>query len=417
MVQSILVIAVIGVCLSIPHHGMALGAGSICTDTLLIENPVTIESYGIDTTGHWWAILRPFEKWRMLIVDGVSYGPYEQISPPVFANVGTDWVSIDSTDVRWWLVGPRRLLQTSRTIESVRYATLTEELWWVESNGQDIRITNGERSYASGYPVIDLRVDPQGVVVWWIEKQMNQVCLFRNGASQGCFDDVILGGVWQDGRVLCALKSGEKWSVVLGDETLQSNLTKVHTIKTNVFGQVATWSATELGGTVKVSMYTDDFRNPWESRALQNVDSVIALHPSEPLVAFKATIQGNPVVCYNSAEYPQGTRSSRPAYSHDGMQMVYGSYQDDNYIVVNGKRKLVNAGVPMSVPPVINSKGSHVAWPSATTLVVYDLENDILTMGKMCDSVSNVVYDWREKTFKALGLVSQRLYLLRCELQ
>ncbi|MBI2793536.1 MAG: hypothetical protein HYX66_02665 [Ignavibacteria bacterium] len=416
MVRSSLVIVIISMCLGIQHQAMALGMGATCTDTLLIENPVAIESYGIDTTGHWWAILRPFDKWKLLVVDGVPYGPYEQISQPVFANVGTDWVSIVSTDVRWWLVGPRRLLQTSSTIEFVRFATLTEELWWVESNGQDTRITNGERSYATGYPVKDLWVDPQGIVVWWTEKQMNQVCLIRNGALRGCSDDVILGGVWQDGRVLCALKSGDKWSVVLGDETLSTNLSKVRAIKTNVYGQVATWSAMDLAGTVKVWMYTDDFQNPWESRALQYADSAIALHPSEPLVAFRATIQGNTVVCYNSAEYPQGTRSSNPAFSHDGMQMVYSSYQDDNYIVVNGKRKLVNAGVPMLAPPLIDSKGTHAAWPSATTLVVYDLEYDILTMGKMCDVVSDAVYDWREKTFKALGMVSQRLYLLKCKL-
>lgn len=396
---------------------MALGVGATCSDTLLIENPIAIESYGIDTTGHWWVILRPYDNWRLLIVDGVSYGPYEQISQPVFANVGTDWVSIVSSDVRWWLVGPRRSLRTGGAVEFVRFASQTEELWWLERNGTDRRLTNGQRSYAVGYPVEDCRLDPQGIVVWWTEKQLNQVCLIRNGAMQGCFDDVILGGVWQGGRAVWAQRTGNAWSVALGDETLSTNLSNIYSIKTNVYGQVACWSASELGGAVQVFVYTEDFRNPWQSRVLQNVDRYIALHPSEPLVAFKATFQGNPVVFFNTAEYPQGTRASSPAFSHDGESMVYGSYQDDNYIVVNGKRKLVSAGIPTLAPPVINGKGTHVAWPSATTLVVYDLEFNILTMGKMCDTVSDVVYDWKEKSFKALGIVGQRLYLLRCMLR
>jgi hypothetical protein len=92
--------------------------------------------------------------------------------------------------------------------------------------------------------------------------------------------------------------------------------------------------------------------------------------------------------------------------------MVYASQEDDNAIVVNGKRTRVTAGVPTVDPVASAPDGTVVAWSSRTTLIRVMPELNITSMNTMCDAMSRTVYDRRLDRFMALGRIGDRLMLL-----
>ncbi len=153
---------------------------------------------------------------------------------------------------------------------------------------------------------------------------------------------------------------------------------------------------------------------PWTSLPLQSARS-LSLSPFDPLVAALTNRNGSQVVSYNSAEYPAGRNTGPLSFSHDGAIMVYGGADGDNFVTLNGKRHVLKVAVNLSVPINVSTDGSAVGWASATTLAYVNLDLDILRLGKMCDQMGPVIFDRRTKTFKGLGFVSGRLFLLECD--
>ncbi len=95
--------------------------------------------------------------------------------------------------------------------------------------------------------------------------------------------------------------------------------------------------------------------------------------------------------------------------------MVYAGVDGDHFVTINGKRSWLKGAVNLGVPVQISTDGSAVGWASATTLAYVNLDLNILRMGRMCDTMGPVIYDRRTKTFKGLGFVSGRLFLLECD--
>jgi hypothetical protein len=214
---------------------------------------------------------------------------------------------------------------------------------------------------------------------------------------------------------LYAIRYGPTYSIKLGQEELASQVRGISSFTLNPFGNIAAWQATDAQGQVRTYMYTDEYLYPWEGPIIGKADDKMALNPFFALVAYRASLPGGGnAVGYNAAMYIHGVTAGPPTFSHDGAVMAYTSMDNGNFVVVNGKRFIVKAGVPINDLMAIAHSGNTVAWRSVTTLVVVDVELNTLQMGRMCDVMGRAIFNRSTNTFMALGEVTGRLFLLSC---
>ncbi len=392
----------------------ALPLHAACTDSLVLDNVASLVAFDVDTTGHWWSITQPYAGFQQLVIDGKDFGTWDTVHPPVFAFDGSTWAARAVRSGESAIITPDGTRRSPVTIEGIAFPPQHSVLWWVEFDGVNRKVTNGERSYVTGYPANHLRFDPQGLAVSWIEFRPGQHILMQNGREVARGDNLALAGVWADGRCLYIRTLGLTSNVLLGEEELTGAVRSVTALRINPLGSVATWQATDGSGQVRTYIYTDEYNAPWEGPVVAQADPHLTLSPFDPLVAYRTVFQGGRVVAFNAAMYPHGSVAGRPTFSHDGAIMAYTSKDNGDFVVLNGKRFLVNAGVPIEDDIAVSPTGRSVAWRSGTTLVVVNVDPNTLQMGRMCDAVGRVIYDRRTKSYVALGVVTGRLFMLRC---
>lgn len=386
-----------------------------CTDRMLLDNTAELLRYGIDSTGHWWAITKPYSQRVGVVIDSVVQGSYEDATAPLFNFDGTKWAFTSVLADQWYIVTSDSAFRTTTARPRIMFPSQGHDLWWVERNGTDWLLTNGSRGYQSINNITDAALHPLGMVVAWLERLPASVVLMQNGKEIARGDDILLGGILMSGECVYAIRSGEQWEVRIGISSQASQLSRVASLQVNPMGTMAAWIAHRSGLPARVQIYSPDFIEPWESPQLASVGDTVVMSPFDALVAYKATIANSSAIGFNGAAYPCGVTCGTPTFSHDGKTMAYASYHIDNYVYVNGKRYRVDAKVPMSGPLLVSPSGESVSWSSSTTLVVVDLTMERMQMGKMCDRVTDPIYDRSTDTYRCLGDVNGRLYLLQCK--
>ncbi|MCO6467008.1 MAG: hypothetical protein J5I53_10370 [Bradyrhizobiaceae bacterium] len=408
MVRTIAIWLLIAACWSAPC------LHATCTDELLLAAKGTLVKYDIDTTGHWWAITQPFERYQQLVVDGEDYGTWDSVEVPVFAYDGSRWAARVVRSGEYAIVTETDTLRRTKPVSGVRFAAQGTQLWWIEHEGNVSTITDGDRTYTTTYPIESIHLDPMGVAVAWVERRPELSVLMRNGAEIARAQQLTLYGVWNDLQCLYSTSTANQTTLFVGETELASDIKRMFKVTVNPMATVVAWQSADAIGQVRTYLYTDTYAQPWEGPVVDSPDQQLALSPFDALVAYRTIRHGAKLVGYNSAMYPGGQQTSPPVFSHDGAVMVYCSKDNGDYVVVNGKRLVVKAGVPTTDLVAVNPSGTSVAWCSGTTLVTVDLEFSRMQMGMMCDTMGRAIYDWRTGTFKALGVMSGRLYLLTC---
>lgn len=393
----------------------AVKAKVLCQDSLLLPSNVSLVSYGIDTTGHWWAITQPFVNLQQLIIDGHNHGTWDSVSAPHFGYDGSTWAAIGKRSGHWFVITENGIIPSDNAIIQVFIPSQSTTLWWCEQVGETYRITDGSRSYITSRRPQQLSADPQGIIIAWLEERNGTSYIVRNGTEIARSTELSLIGVWADGRCLYNVRQGLLYDVMLGQDVLSPSLRNIYSVRINSIASVAAWQATDGIGQVHTYLFTDEYEHPWEGPIVSAPDQQLALSPFDPLVAYRSMWQGSRIVGYNAAFYPGGLSTSPPVFSHDGAIMAYASKDNGDYIVINGKRIQVKAGVPVTDSMAVSPTGNSVAWCSPTTLVVVDVEFNKLTTGKMCDTMGKAVYDRFHQQYRALGVMSGRLYLLTCD--
>lgn len=413
VILCLVVTSVVGVLFSPTASGQ-------CRDELLLENDVEIIDYGIDTTGHWWARARTTSVLTTLYIDGTAYGPFMKVDVPMFSRDGSAWaVSVDMNGIRGLQTSGGYINMSGVTnVRPVLAPQSSGDVWWIVENESERTLTNGSRSYRCVDPTTMFAADPSGTVIVYVGRRGNQYAIVRNGVDLAAYDEVILGGVWSDGRIVAAVRNGAVWDVLLGDDVIANGLISVRDLTVNAFGTVLAFVGGQRGAPPVVTMMTDEYREPWQSPPLESPGRLV-LSPCCDLTAIPAVRPGaRRVMMYGSAEYPVGNQHGPPSFSYDGGQMVYAGDDAGAFVAVNGKRYVLRGGgVAMSTPLVVSPSGSMVAWPSSSTIVTYDVELQRMQLGKMCDTMGNVVYDWRTRSAVGLGLFGGRLYKLICPLR
>ncbi|MDZ4746617.1 MAG: hypothetical protein SGJ05_11545 [bacterium] len=383
-------------------------------DLMLLDNTEKIVQYGLDSTGSWWAITQPYEQFVHVYINGKRYGPYSSSTLPRFSNDGSTWAFAFVRDLQAYVRTPedeKRI--AAERINGVVFGSQSP-IPWVEFSVSDIRtITDGSTTYSTTGAIGLAKLDPSGTVVWHVARRGSQMALVRNGVDKYVYDDIELAGVWSDARPVFSARIGALWTVFLGEQELVGNMQRVLNLTVNAFGTVVAFNASSPSSFINSYMYTDDYRNCWVGPNLDEARDLV-LSPCCDLIAVPGKAQGGSrVVLFNSAAYPAGTATSRPAFSFDGAHMAFTGNDGESFISMDGLRHAVRGGVALSAQCALSPSGSTVAWTSSTTLVVYDLDREKMTLNKMCDTMSlDVIYNRRTSEYQALGLYGARLFLL-----
>lgn len=392
-------------------------AAQRCAEEMLLDGSEPIVRFDADSTGHWWAVTQPFEALQYLWVDGTSYGPYALIDTPVFSPDGTSWAcAVAGVDRISRLITNERISPVDGTgISHITFAFSGTEPWFVEHNVQRARITNGLRSveYDATNIVGPIALDPFGTTVWYQCSRGNGAALVRNGVDVLQADEVRIGGVWSDGRIVAALRYGMLWSIVLGSEELATNLTSVQSLLVNQLGTVLCAVTGRQDGQVRAMMYSDEFIEPWFGPALESVTSLV-LNPWLPIVAYLGVQRGQRNVYYNTSAYPAGQVCGPLTFSHDGTMLMYMGRDDVEFIAVDGKRHIVNNQVNTTVPLSIDPISGLLAYSTPAQMVVRNPTTDLVRFARLCDTMGKTVFLNVERKFVALGTFGQRLFRITC---
>lgn len=386
-----------------------------CTDRLLLDANERAFAVGLDTSGVWWALTKQYEEFTGLVIDGRKYGPYESVLTPKVSYDGSNVVAGVKLQNRWHVLTMEDTVALEGDVlQEVYFPSQSSTPWWYHTNGNDRRLSTYERSYRCVNEPRMVCFDPQGMVIAWVERRGNVDVLFENGQEHVTADEIKLSGVWADGAPVYAVRFGTRWSVYRGHEEIMSSLASLSEITLNTLGSACAWIASDGSGTARVYLYTTEMNAPWTSLPVQSAWGLV-LSPFDPLVAARTVRNGNNVVNFSGAEYPSGRQTGPISFSHDGALLVYAGVDGDHFVTINGKRSWLKGAVNLGVPVQISTDGSAVGWASATTLAYVNLDLNILRMGRMCDTMGPVIYDRRTQTFKGLGFVSGRLFLLECD--
>lgn len=384
-----------------------------CTDELLLDGVEQLVDFDIDTTGHWWARTRPYEQFTTLHVDGESFGPFHSVTTPVFSPDGSSWVAVTVLNNRLSLIGTSDILLPPCTgVDHILYPQAGGAPWVVYRVDQASWVTNGSTTFQLVDPTGAYATDPMGMVFYAVVRRGAMQALSRNGADGPLADEQQLGGVWWDGRAVVAARNGTLWSVRIGEMDIRGSARVVSSLTVNPAGTVLAAIIGEAVG-ARAMMYTDDYTEPWFGPNVDNA-SGLRLHPTDVMCAYVATNRGATTIYYNASSYPAGTQYGPIVFSHDGTAMVFLGRDDVPFITVNGRRTVVGQGVSTSAVPAVAQAGEYVAYSTSTSMAVWNVGLDHVTIGRMCDRMARTIYDHRQGTYLALGSYGQRLFLLRC---
>ena len=138
------------------------------------------------------------------------------------------------------------------------------------------------------------------------------------------------------------------------------------------------------------------------------------MHPTEELFGFGAVNHHRTFVVQNTTEYYAVGEVGRPFYTHNGDELIFiGRGEYEPYISINGK--LLNVRIGLYSDDVIAKKPHNpsIAFRSNVALVVFFYERESMVTSNMYDRLSNPIYNRRNDTYEALGVIYNRLYLIQ----
>lgn len=386
-----------------------------CRDVRLLAAHERVLTAGIDTNGHWFAITQPFEQMVGLIIDGIPHGPFESALQPQFSFNGSTFFAGVKILGQWNLLTKTDTISLSGDVlYDVRLASMASDAWWHHGNGDDHRISSRNKTFRCSRMPQMLHTDPSGAIVAWIESTGTIDMLMRNGNEVARGEQILIAGVWADGSIVYATRVGASWSVLVGDDVIAQGLVNVADLQTNVGGTSCAFHASDGTGLARMFLYTADMRQPWTSQHCDNITGLV-LAPFEPLAAGLVSRNGNLSVSFNGMEYPAGRQTSPIRFTPDGSIMVFAGFDGEHFVTLNGKQHRVSGAVNLRVPLSVDHTGTSVAWASSTTLAKAQLEQKMLRLGKMCDSMLSVVYNRSKNVFQGLGFMGRHLFLLECK--
>lgn len=389
----------------------------LCRDFQIWDGSEPIHNYGIDSTGNWWIITRPFADYKRLIVNHDTTEEYNQIFAPIFSLDGRRWASFAEYQGTWYIITQNDLIELKATRPGDLLYTPNSKFLIYSYFSSDLEyIVLPEKTIQVYGKIGSIFVSQDATNFAFKGMRGNKFVLNINGNETTTFDDIIPIGFWHDNSFIYAAKNGLNWQIFKNNKAITRNFALIKNPLINPRGTVLAFIAETFSNNQIVVTISDEYNEPLESRPYDMV-SYLSLHPEYPLVTFFAKIQNNSIICVNTAEYSTSSDTSPPYFTSDGEDVYFLACDFGCYVSVNGRRYPIKYTLHPRTSLAKKSSSNTIAYTNNTSLNLLFLETDKLHSGMMVDRTTPPIYNSRSKRYEALGQIGNRLYLLTCRPQ
>ncbi|TAL67934.1 MAG: hypothetical protein EPN82_12730 [Bacteroidetes bacterium] len=386
-----------------------------CKDYLAFASPESITSFGIDTTGHWWALASNTNTNYRLIVDGKEIGVFREIKSLTFSNDGNRWACLAKDNVRWFVVANDTLIELPASdAGELAFSPDSKAFVYSYFEGENEVIVLPNRRFNVINRIGHFYPGFGGNTISFLGIRGEDTVININGTESQPFQSIIPMGYWLDGQMVYAAKNGGVWEVYKNFSAISESYAEITEAKINVYGTVAAILARQMSGNYLCAIFSDEYYDPLVSKPYDFANALV-LHPSLPLAAFRATISTNNFIALSNTDYYGGQTMGYPYFTYDGAEMYFFGCDIDCFVNINGRKYSTNMQIDLMNYYPMKPDSRTIAYATGTSMVVRDLEKNMLYSGMMVDQVSQPIYNWRSKRYEALGLINQRLFLLTCE--
>lgn len=397
-----------------------------CFDDLVLDGSEKIDKYGIDSTGNWWAITKPYTNRYRLYVNGKQSDIFMGIQNVKFSRDGRRWACYAKDDGNYW-----HLITNDTTLYLKAFRT-GQLFFTPDSKNLFFTYTTEGRQSLSG------RIDDNGKVKFGSSKDLDipdATTMYisadtkrrasvtkrdggfyvRLGNDQGPrFDAVKAIGYWNDGSFLYAAKLGNSWEIYRNRESIYEPFSRIIDSKMNPEGTIVAIAIERTKNEQILLTLNDKYYEPLVSRVYDWVGNIM-INPILEMVAFKAKKNNNHYVVYSNTEYNSGPNSTTPLFTYDGKDIFFVGCDLDCYVNINGRRYAMNAEIDLKGNFVKKPGEPSIAYTTNSALVIRNLEKNTLSASRMMDKMSEPIYNWKRQRYEALGILGNRLYLIYCK--
>lgn len=397
-----------------------------CFDEIVLDGSEKIDKYGIDSTGNWWAITRPYTNRFRLYLNGKQSDIFSGIQDLKFSRDGNRWACYAKDDGNYWH------LLTNDTTLYLKAFRVGQLFFTPDSKNLFFTYTTEGRQSISG------KIDIAGKVTFGTSKELDipdvttlyisadskrkAVVTKRDGGTyvrigndQGPrFDAVKAIGYWNDGSFIYAAKLGNSWEIYKNRESISEPFNKIIDSKMNPEGTIAAIAIERTKSEQIVLTLNDKYYEPLVSKVYDWVGN-ITINPILEMVAFKAKKNNSYYIVYSNTEYISGANSTNPLFTYDGKDIYFVGCDLDCYVNINGRKYSLNSEVDLKGNFVKKSGEPSIAYTTSSALVIRNLEKNTLSASKMMDKMSEPIYNWKKQRYEALGILGERLYFIYCK--
>ncbi len=385
-----------------------------CEDYLVLSNGESIVQYGIDSTGHWWAVTEPFQGQYRITIDEQESEPFMDITNLTFSQDGQRWAYFGKTNTGWELVSNDSLIilpgtgageilfsPDSRMLIYSYFEGMDEVIIW---GNKKIRVLNREGRLFSSWG---------GEKYAFVGKRGDMEVVNINGRESPLFDEIKPIGFWNDGSFVYAARSGDLWEIFFHGEALSQMYMNIFDVAINHFGTVAGILARRSPSEAVGIILSDDYYDPLVGKPYDWVGD-LALHPEDELISYKAMINSNYYIVLNNTEYYGGETTGSPHFTYDGSELYFIGCSLDCFINIGGRQYNISSGLDESLHFAMKPGSKTIAYATSATMVVRYLETNQLYAGTMMDELIQPIYNWRTDRYETLGRIGNRLFLMTC---
>jgi hypothetical protein len=388
-----------------------------CYDIQLLDGSEQLVDFGFDTTYNWWAVTQPYSNKQKMYINDYASDSYFSVSKPIFSPDGDRWAFFVKGVSGWNLVCDKveykldadkpGVIVFSSNSENIVYSYYMGDLETIISVDDTVQMR-----YRSG----ELYVNRDGRKFAFVENRGGVKSIYDDGQISDSYEDILPIGYWNDDRFAYGTFDGANWEIRIGNEVVSDIYQSITEAKINLDGEYLAFVGSLAFGRQEAVLISNQMKEPIMGKNYPLI-SGLAIHPHEPMIAYKAKTQlNNEIIVFNSVEYSSGRENSQPFFSYDGSEMYFISCNIDCYLVVNGRRINAPNGIFLDGTYARKPKSNTIAYASSASLVVRDLDTQTLYAGKMMDYTGPVRYNWRMDEYESLGVINNRLYLQVCGL-
>lgn len=387
-----------------------------CKDFLIFDGSEEVVSFGIDTTGNWWILTKPYQNEYRLIISGERTENYKEIRNLQFSPDGSRWAFFGKTTTNWNFVSSDTLIPLyAEDVVTLGFSRNSEQYFFAYKNGIETTIIYGGKKVNVTNFTGNIYCNTEGNHIAFIISYGRMSSLIVPGKFESDkFDAIIPVGFWYDDDFIFAGRKGNFWQIYKNKKPLTEEFIQLIDTKINILGTNAVFVVKRNQNDVVAILYSDKYVEPIVSKSYEQIGS-IKLHPEEPLTVFLASKGINKYVVYGNVEYPIGNFDAEPFFTYDGSEIYYCFCNIDCYFYVDGKRFTLPGGVSCLSQIARKPKTNTIAFSNYTSLVLLDYFLNIQYSGMMVDKIIQPIYNWKSRRYETLGEINNKIYLLTCE--